>query len=127
MSENKKTIYICDGRKWCGSTEGCYLNGGPCSHTKELSHAKNFIEWNKTYEESATKTESVVSSEKSKDTRYAYEWFMREEDKRYWRQTEKLVEKEKKKVIKIMATLTIVSMAIMETTVFVVLRKFSKQ
>lgn len=62
-----------------------------------------------------------------KDTRYAYEWFMREEDKRYWRQTEKLVEKEKKKVIKIMATLTIVSMAIMETTVFVVLRKFSKR
>lgn len=52
---------------------------------------------------------------------------MREEDKRYWRQTEKLVEKEKKKVIKIMATLTIVSMAIMETTVFVVLRKFSKR
>lgn len=127
MSENKKPIYICDGRKWCGNTEDCYLNGGLCGHTKELSHAKNFIEWNKTYEESATKTESVVSSEKSKDTRYAYEWFMREEDKRYWRQTEKLVEKEKKKVIKIMATLTIVSMAIMETTVFVVLRKFSKR
>ena len=68
-----------------------------------------------------------MSSEKSKDTRYAYEWFMREEDKRYWRQTEKLVEKEKKKVIKIMAILTIVSMAIMETTVFVALRKFSKR
>ncbi len=62
-----------------------------------------------------------------KDTRYAYEWFMREEDQRYWRQTEKLVEKEKKKVIKIMATLTIVSMAIIETTVFVALRKFSKR
>lgn len=62
-----------------------------------------------------------------KDTRYAYEWFMREEDKRYWRQTEKLIEKEKKKVIKIMATLTIVSMVIMGTTVFVVLRKFSKR
>lgn len=62
-----------------------------------------------------------------KDTRYAYEWFMREEDKRYWRQTEKLVEKEKKKIIKIMTTLTIVSMAIIETTVFVVLRKFSKR
>ena len=63
----------------------------------------------------------------NKDTRYAYEWFMREEDKRYWRQTEKLVEKEKKKAIKIMTTLTIVSMAIMETTVFVVLRKFLKR
>ena len=32
----------------------------------------------------------------NKDTRYAYEWFMREEDERYWRQTKKLVEKEKK-------------------------------
>lgn len=63
----------------------------------------------------------------NKGTRYAYEWFMREEDKRYWRQTEKLVEKEKKKAIKIMTTLTIVSMAIMETTVFVVLRKFLKR
>ena len=42
----------------------------------------------------------------NKDTRYAYEWFMREEDERYWRQTKKLVEKEKKKVMKIMATLT---------------------
>ena len=62
-----------------------------------------------------------------KDIRYAYEWFMREEDKRYWRQTEKLVEKEKKKVIKRRATLTIVSMAIIETTVFVALRKFSKR
>ena len=62
MSENKKPIYICDGRKWCGSTEGCYLNGGPCSHTKELSHAKNFIEWNKTYEESATKSKLAAPS-----------------------------------------------------------------
>lgn len=76
---------------------------------------------------SETKSEPVVSSEKSKDNRYAFEWFMREEDERYWRQTEKLVEKEKKKIIKIMTTLTIVSMVIMETTVFVVLRKFSKR
>ena len=62
MSENKKPIYICDGRKWCGSTEDCYLHGGLCSHTKELSHAKNFLEWNNTYVESATKSKHAAPS-----------------------------------------------------------------
>lgn len=32
-----------------------------------------------------------------RDRRYAFEWFMREEDQRYWRQTKDLVERKTKK------------------------------
>ena len=33
-------MYLCDGEKECGKTDGCYLNGGKCRHTIEEKHAK---------------------------------------------------------------------------------------
>lgn len=33
----------------------------------------------------------------SKNKRYAFEWFMRSEDQRYWRQTKELVEEKTKR------------------------------
>lgn len=61
-----------------------------------------------------------------KDTRYAYEWFMRSEDKRYWKMTKELIEKEKKSIIKIVAVLTAISTAVATIIASFQLRKFLK-
>ena len=55
IENNKKPVYICDGKLWCRSTEDCYMNGGSCNHTKQIEHAKNFREWGNSYEESAAR------------------------------------------------------------------------
>ena len=60
MKDSKKPLYICDGRMWCGSTEDCYMNGGPCKHTKHIEHAKNFQEWGSSYAESATRSKPAA-------------------------------------------------------------------
>lgn len=33
-------FYLCDGKKPCSSSPGCYLNGGECKHTREEAHAR---------------------------------------------------------------------------------------
>lgn len=36
-------FYVCDGEiPQCEGYEGCYINGGECSHTIDIRHAKNF-------------------------------------------------------------------------------------
>lgn len=39
-----KILFICDCKKGCSSSCGCVLNGGPCSHTADISNAKNYNE-----------------------------------------------------------------------------------
>lgn len=34
-------LYICDGKKGCGKSSGCFLNGGECHHTTTLRNALN--------------------------------------------------------------------------------------
>ena len=36
--------YICNCKKECNSGCGCILNGGECSHTTDISFAKNYDE-----------------------------------------------------------------------------------
>ncbi len=43
-----------------------------------------------------------------KDKRYAFEWFMREEDERYWKMTQALVRKKTRKAICTMVFFTTV-------------------
>lgn len=39
----EKVLYLCDGRKDCEKEPWkCYTNGGPCYHTDDIAHAKNF-------------------------------------------------------------------------------------
>lgn len=61
MKASEKTpVYICDGRKWCGASGDCYMNGGFCKHTKQIEHAKNFREWGRSYEECAAGTKPAA-------------------------------------------------------------------
>lgn len=39
-----KVAYICDCKKECNTSCGCCINKGPCSHTTDIKHAKNFTE-----------------------------------------------------------------------------------
>lgn len=39
---NIGVCYICDGQLPCAKEAGCFLNGGDCLHTSDISHAKNF-------------------------------------------------------------------------------------
>ena len=39
-----KVAYICDCKQECCESSGCCMNGGPCQHTFDISHAKNFEE-----------------------------------------------------------------------------------
>ena len=57
---SKKPLYICDGRRWCNSTENCYMNGGLCKHTKRIEHAKNFQEWGSSYAENAARSKPTA-------------------------------------------------------------------
>lgn len=59
--------------------------------------------------------------------RYAYEWFMRSEDKRYWKMTKDLIKEEKKSTIKIIAALTAISTAITATVISFQIYKYPKQ
>lgn len=36
------TMYLCDGKAPECKKTSCYLNGGYCWHTSDISHAKNF-------------------------------------------------------------------------------------
>jgi hypothetical protein len=36
--------YICDCKAKCCDKQGCIKNGGPCSHTFDIMHSKNFNE-----------------------------------------------------------------------------------
>lgn len=33
--------YLCDAKKPCHVSGGCFINGGECSHTLDKEHAKN--------------------------------------------------------------------------------------
>ena len=39
-----RVAYICDCKKDCSKSCGCCVNKGPCSHTCDIEHAKNFTE-----------------------------------------------------------------------------------
>jgi hypothetical protein len=39
-----KVAYICDCEMDCKTSCGCCINGGPCQHTTDIRHAKNFEE-----------------------------------------------------------------------------------
>ena len=39
---DRSVAYLCDGGRACGSSPGCYMNGGDCGHTVDISHAVNF-------------------------------------------------------------------------------------
>lgn len=39
-----KVAYICDCEMECKESSGCCKNGGPCMHTRDVTHAKNFEE-----------------------------------------------------------------------------------
>ena len=62
-----------------------------------------------------------------RDTRYAFEWFMRSEDKRYWKLTKDLVKEEKENTIKTVAMLIAINMATTVVIASFLLRKFRKQ
>ncbi|WP_195416365.1 hypothetical protein [Enterocloster citroniae] len=60
---------------------------------------------------------------KERDKRYAYEWFMRAEDKRYWRMAEDLINKKIKKVAVFTAINTAISTGITFILFFSLLHK----
>lgn len=63
-----KTFYLCDGRANCnGDHANCYLNGGDCSATDNIEHAKNFHVGpdNKSYWETGSRYKSPFSEELS--------------------------------------------------------------
>ena len=62
-----------------------------------------------------------------KNKRYAYEWFMRAEDARYWKMTKEFVKKEKEKLLKITAVLTAISTAVTVAIISFLLHRFQKQ
>ena len=37
-----KIAYICDQKAKCCKSIGCIANGGKCSHTCDINHAKNY-------------------------------------------------------------------------------------
>lgn len=39
-----KIAYICDCKDKCCKSMFCIVNGGPCSHTLNINHAKNYTE-----------------------------------------------------------------------------------
>lgn len=39
-----KVAYICNCKAECNNSSGCILNGGGCSHTTDISFAKNYSE-----------------------------------------------------------------------------------
>lgn len=49
--KEKKISFLCDGRLACGAFTGCYQNGGDCHHTKDITHARNFVEWSTSFAE----------------------------------------------------------------------------
>lgn len=42
MPETNEVMYLCNGGKNCGSSKGCYVNGGNCYHTNDISMAAGF-------------------------------------------------------------------------------------
>lgn len=38
-----KIAYLCDQKDYCSVEAGCAKNGGPCEHTCNIEHAKNFF------------------------------------------------------------------------------------
>jgi hypothetical protein len=43
LKEGKTDVlYLCDGQREGCSKRTCYINGGPCRHTKDIRSAKNF-------------------------------------------------------------------------------------
>lgn len=33
-------LYVCDGKKPCADSPGCFMNGGECNHTRDENHAR---------------------------------------------------------------------------------------
>lgn len=58
-----------------------------------------------------------------KDKRYAFEWFMREEDERYWKMTQVLVRKKTRKAICTMVFFTTVFLGMPVICLFYKLHK----
>lgn len=61
-----EVCYICDGQLPCAKEAGCFLNGGNCSHTRDVSHAKNF----KSVKELVPEEEHSVCGSLDFDDRY---------------------------------------------------------
>lgn len=55
--KEKEICFLCDGRLACGAFAGCYKNGGDCHHTKDVTHARNFVEWSTSFAESESTIE----------------------------------------------------------------------
>ena len=55
--------------------------------------------------------------------RYAFEGFMREEDKRYWKQTQELVGEKTKRITVIIAAITAIQVITFSYLIFFRLRK----
>lgn len=49
-------VYLCNGGKKCGNEPNCYVNGGDCCHTTDITHAAGF--------EVATETDRTVYFQK---------------------------------------------------------------
>ena len=51
LMRDKKPIWMCDGKRECHDSIGCFINGGPCHCTSDEEHAvqKEFIDLNKLY------------------------------------------------------------------------------
>lgn len=54
--------------------------------------------------------------------RYAFEWFMRAEDKRYWKMTQSMIEKESRKATAIIA-INAVAIAILAIAIIIKKKK----
>lgn len=55
--------------------------------------------------------------------RYAFEWFVKEEDRWYWERTQKLIERKTKRITALAATSTVISVLAIAFSIFVLLRK----
>lgn len=58
-----------------------------------------------------------------RNKRYAFEWFMREQDEWYWKRTQRLVEEKKKKTTTLAVTSVVVSGVAIIISVFSLLHK----
>ena len=45
--KQERVYFLCDTRQRCRDSENCILNGGTCHTTKNVRHAKSFMEWSR--------------------------------------------------------------------------------
>lgn len=55
--------------------------------------------------------------------RYAFEWFVKEEDRWYWERTQNFIERKTKRITALAATSTVISVLAIAFSIFALLRK----